>query len=33
MGASDPDVMVDAAKQVAGMLKRDNVDTVLLTPV
>ena len=33
MGASDPDVMVDAAKQVAGMLKRDNVDAVLLTPV
>ena len=33
MGAADPAVMEDAADQVAGMLKQDQVDAVLLTPV
>ena len=33
MGATDPVQMVDGAKDVAGQLKSDNVDAVLLTSV
>src|ERR1700720_2218604 len=33
MGATDPVQMVDGAKEVAGKLKADNVDAVLLTSV
>jgi D-proline reductase (dithiol) PrdB len=33
MGATDPVQMVDGAKQVAGKLKGDGVDAVLLTSV
>lgn len=33
MGASDPEDMAVPAKRVAGMLKKDRVDVVLLTPV
>lgn len=33
MGASDPMTMKDAADQIAGLLKQDQVDAVLLTPV
>ncbi|MFN3231259.1 MAG: glycine/sarcosine/betaine reductase selenoprotein B family protein [Alphaproteobacteria bacterium] len=33
MGASDPVTMKDAADQIAGLLKQDLVDAVLLTPV
>ncbi len=33
MGASDPLTMKDAADQIAGLLKQDAVDAVLLTPV
>jgi D-proline reductase (dithiol) PrdB len=33
MGASDPEEMAVPARQIAGMLKNDQVDAVLLTPV
>ena len=33
MGATDPEDMEAPAKRVAGMLKKDRVDAVLLTPV
>ncbi|MGH7095251.1 MAG: glycine/sarcosine/betaine reductase selenoprotein B family protein, partial [Stellaceae bacterium] len=33
MGATDPVQMVDGAREVAGRLKADNVDAVLLTSV
>jgi D-proline reductase (dithiol) PrdB len=33
MGATDPVEMVDGAREVAGKLKADNVDAVLLTSV
>ena len=33
MGASDPEEMAAPARQIAGMLKNDRVDAVLLTPV
>jgi D-proline reductase (dithiol) PrdB len=33
MGATDPGAMQDAAGQVAGLLRKDRVDAVLLTPV
>ena len=33
MGASDPEEMAAPARQIAGMLKNDQVDAVLLTPV
>jgi len=33
MGATDPVQMVDGAREVAGKLKADNVDAVLLTSV
>ena len=33
MGATDPVQMVDGAKEVAGKLKADHVDAVLLTSV
>ena len=33
MGATDPTRMVEAGKQVALLLKEDNVDAVILTPV
>lgn len=33
MGASDPMTMKTAARQIAGLLKQDQVDAVLLTPV
>ena len=33
MGATDPAGMVDPAGEVAGLLKADRVDAVLLTPV
>jgi len=33
MGALDPETMKDAASQLAGLLKQDQVDAVLLTPV
>ena len=33
MGASDPAGMVGTADQIAGQLKQENVDSVLLTPV
>ena len=33
MGASDPMTMKDATDQIAGLLKQDQVDAVLLTPV
>ncbi len=33
MGATDPGDMKDAAAQIAGMLKADRVDAVLLVPV
>lgn len=33
MGASDPLTMKDAADQLAGLLRQDQVDAVLLTPV
>ena len=33
MGATDPVQMVDGAREVAGNLKADNVDAVLLTSV
>ena len=33
MGATDPRLMVDHARTVAGKLKQDRVDAVLLSPV
>lgn len=33
MGASDPEEMAAPARQIAGLLKNDQVDAVLLTPV
>ena len=33
MGATDPTLMVDYARTVAGKLKQDRVDAVLLSPV
>ncbi len=33
MGSTDPAAMVDAAGQIAGQLKQEQVDAVLLTPV
>jgi D-proline reductase (dithiol) PrdB len=33
MGATDPREMEGAAREVAGRLKQDNVDTVILPPV
>jgi len=33
MGATDPDNMAPKAKELAGLLKKDNVDAVLLAPV
>ncbi|NOX72762.1 MAG: selenoprotein B glycine/betaine/sarcosine/D-proline reductase [Alphaproteobacteria bacterium] len=33
MGATDPTQMQDQAAQIAGMLKADQVDAVLLVPV
>ena len=33
MGASDPEEMATPAQQLAGLLKNDRVDAVLLTPV
>jgi D-proline reductase (dithiol) PrdB len=33
MGATDPRLMVDHARTVAGRLKQDRVDAVLLSPV
>ena len=33
MGATDPGQMVNGAREVAGKLKQDNVDAVLLTSV
>jgi len=33
MGATDPVQMVEGAHEVAGKLKTDNVDAVLLTSV
>ena len=33
MGASDPDDMAPKAQELAGLLKKDNVDAVLLAPV
>ena len=33
MGATDPAPMEQAAREVAGLLKGDGVDTVLLVPV
>ena len=33
MGASDPATMQESAHEVAGLLKDDNVDTVLLVPI
>lgn len=33
MGATDPTRLVEAGKQVAGLLKRDEVDCVVLVPV
>jgi D-proline reductase (dithiol) PrdB len=33
MGATDPVLMEGAAREVAGRLKADNVDAVILTPV
>jgi D-proline reductase (dithiol) PrdB len=33
MGATDPTLMVDHARTVAGRLKQDRVDAVLLSPV
>lgn len=33
MGATDPTAMEPAARQLAGMLKQDKVDAVLLVPV
>jgi D-proline reductase (dithiol) PrdB len=33
MGATDPTRIVDAGKQVAGLLKDDGVDVVVLVPV
>jgi D-proline reductase (dithiol) PrdB len=33
MGATDPVLMEDYAREVAGRLKRENVDAVLLSPV
>lgn len=33
MGATDPDDMAPKAQELAGLLKKDNVDAVLLAPV
>ena len=33
MGSTDPAAMVDAAAQIAGQLKQERIDAVLLTPV
>lgn len=33
MGATDPDQMAPKARDLAGLLKKDNVDAVLLAPV
>lgn len=33
MGASHPDDMADRARQLAGLLKADGVNTILLAPV
>ena len=33
MGASDPEEMAAPARKIAGLLKNDRVDAVLLTPV
>ena len=33
MGATDPTRLVDSGKQVAGLLKEDGVDAVVLVPV
>jgi len=33
MGATDPKDMADEAKELAGRLKADDVDSVLLLPV
>jgi D-proline reductase (dithiol) PrdB len=33
MGATDPTRMVDAGKQVAGLLKDDGIAAVVLVPV
>jgi D-proline reductase (dithiol) PrdB len=33
MGANDPRPMEEAARNIAGLLKKDNVDSVLLVPV
>ncbi|NQV21064.1 MAG: selenoprotein B glycine/betaine/sarcosine/D-proline reductase [Rhodospirillales bacterium] len=33
MGATDPDNMAPKAQELAGLLKKDNVDAVLLAPV
>jgi len=33
VGAASPDELEPAARQIAGLLKKDNVDTVLLIPV
>ncbi len=33
MGATDPERMEDAAREMAGHLKADNVNVVLLVPV
>jgi D-proline reductase (dithiol) PrdB len=33
MGSTDPAAMVDAVDQIAGQLKQENIDAVLLTPV
>ncbi len=33
MGSSDPDGMVNSADQIAGQLRQERIDSVLLTPV
>jgi D-proline reductase (dithiol) PrdB len=33
MGATDPDQMAPKARELAGLLKKDNVDAMLLAPV
>jgi D-proline reductase (dithiol) PrdB len=33
VGAASPDELEPAARQIAGLLKKDNVDTVVLIPV
>jgi hypothetical protein len=33
MGAAEPDLIEPYARELAGHLKRDNVDAVLLPPV